>query len=552
MTPVAEEPRPDLSNLPEAVAAAPRRLPVPFVWLIPAVVIIIAAFVVIHAKLAQGPSIEISFRIAEGIEPNKATIRYKDVEIGDVEGIRVSPDRQHVIVTASIHPDASDYLVADTRFWIVRPRVSAGAITGLGTLLSGAYIDVDIGRSTVPLRKFNGLEIPPIVTADQPGKQFVLHAADIGSLNIGSKVYYRHIEAGQVVAYSIDPSGDAVTIKIFINEPYGRFVTDRTRFWQASGIDMTLGSEGVNLHIESLASVLEGGIAFQAVPGEPAARPAARNSTYELYSDAERAMRPADTDIRKFVMFFSGSLRGLSVGAAVDLRGITVGEVKRVYVEFDRDRGDLRFPVEVDIYPQRIRDHYRRGIQPPRAAATPDLDSRALFDRMVARGMRAELKTASLLTAQKYVAMDIHPDVAHETVNWANDPPIFPTVSGSLDELQDSISSIAKKIDRLPFDQMSARLLTTMASLDQTLKSTDRLVQQVDGTIAPQVSETLTQAQAAIKNATQVLGQNAPLQSDLSEALLQVSRAARSVTALVDYLERHPESLLRGKPRDEP
>ena len=133
---------------------------------------------------------------------------------------------------------------------------------------------------------------------------------------------------------------------------------------------------------------------------------------------------------------------------------------------------------------------------------------------------------------------------------WRTKPSTGRTIR--LDELQDSISSIAKKIDRLPFDQMSARLLTTMASLDQTLKSTDRLVQQVDGTIAPQVSETLTQAQAAIKNATQVLGQNAPLQSDLSEALLQVSRAARSVTALVDYLERHPESLLRGKPRDEP
>ncbi len=550
---MAEEPAPDLGALPTAVAATPQRWRIPFIWFIPAVVVAAGAFVVIYARLAQGPSIEIWFRNAEGLEPNKTTIRYKDVEIGDVKGIRVSKDRRQVIVTASVHPDARDYLVEDTRFWIVRPRISAGAVTGLGTLLSGAYIDVDIGRSTVPQHRFAGLEIPPIVTTGQAGRRFVLHANDVGSLNIGSKVFFRHMDAGQVMTYAVDPSGAGVTIEIFVNEPYDRFVTTRTRFWQASGIDMSLDSEGVKLRIESLASILEGGVAFQAVTGEPAAAPATVDTAFDLYSDEERAMRPADTDIRSFVMFFSGSLRGLSVGAAVDLRGITVGEVKRVYVEFDRDRGDLRFPVEVDIYPQRIRDHYRHGApRPGGGGGAPDLDSRSLVDRMVARGMRAELKTASLLTEQKYVAMDIHAGVPRETIDWNSNPPIFPTVSGSLEELQDSLSSIAKKVDRLPLDQISARLLATMVSLDQALQSTDRLVRRVDGTIAPQLGDTLAQAQAALRGATQVLGENAPLQGELSEALLQVSRAARSVTGLVDYLQRHPESLLRGKPAEPP
>jgi paraquat-inducible protein B len=532
-------------DLPRAVADPPRRARLPFVWILPALVIVVAGFVAVQQKLAQGPSIDIYFQGADGIEANKTKIRYKDVDIGDVTNIHVSKDRKKVVVTARIHRDAREYLVQDTRFWVVRPRFAGGSISGLGTIVSGAYISVDVGRSGAERRNFDGLEVPPIVTADLPGREFVLHAEDIGSLSVGSTVFYRHISVGQVVAYTLDPGGASVTIKVFVYKPYDGYVTTNTRFWQASGFDMSVNSDGVKLRTESLASILEGGVAFQALPGTRAT-PAAADTAFTLFTDQDRALRQADTEVRTFIMYFSGSLRGLSAGAPVDLRGITIGEVKGLSVEYERDAGRLRFPVEVDIFPQRIRGLGRRGDHPP--GVQSDSAGRALLDSLVAHGMRAELKTGSLLTGQKYVALDFHTDLPRDHVGWDASPPVFPTAAGALDEIQDSVVSIAKKLEKVPLDQIAARLMATMATLDDTLKNADRLVRQLDGTIAPQISDTLKEAQGAMKNAKEVLGQDAPLQSDLSATLLELSRAAKSVNALVDYLERHPEALLRGKP----
>jgi paraquat-inducible protein B len=547
---MSEPTNPGLDDLPSAVPTRSRWSRVSLIWILPVVVILAGVFVVIHEKLAQGTSIEIRFHNAEDLEANKTKIRYKDVEIGDVRDIHVSKDRKEVIVTAMIHPDASEYLVDDTRFWVVRPRISAAGVTGLGTLVSGAYISVDVGKSAIRSRHYVGLDVPPIVTSDLPGREFVLHADDLGSLDIGSLVFYRHITAGQVVGYALDPAGAGVTLKIFVNAPFDAYVTDGTRFWQASGIDMSINSDGVKLRTESLTSILQGGVAFQALPGS-APTEAPSDTTFTLYPDEDRATRPNETEIRTFVMYFNGSLRGLSPGAPVELHGIAVGEVKSVDVEYDRDAGDLRFPVTVDIYPQRIRGRKARGAQPP-AGNDPGISSRKLVDSLVAHGLRAELKTGNLLTGQKYVDMDMHANAPEEKVWWNEQPWVFPTVSNGLDEFQDSMGSIARKLNKVPFDQISYRLLSTMTSLEQTLKSTDQLMRHVDGSIAPQVEATLAEAQAAMKNAKDLLAQDAPLQSDLGATLLQLSRAAKSVTALVEYLERHPESLLRGKPGDSP
>ena len=390
-------------------------------------------------------------------------------------------------------------------------------------------------------------ETPPIVT-DLPGREFVLRADDLGSLGIGSAVFYRHITAGQVVGYTLDPGGAGVTIKIFINSPFDAFVAGSTRFWQASGVDMSVNSDGVRLRTESLTSILEGGIAFQSLP-DGATAPASADTVFTLYADRDRAMRPTEVEIRSFVLYFNNSLRGLSAGAPVDLRGITVGEVKNLDVEYDAKAGTLSFPVEIEIYPQRLRGKPRQG-----AASADDSEaaSRDLLDNLVAHGLRAELKTGNLLTGQKFVGLDGHSDAPKQKIHWGSQPAIFPTISSGLDDIQDSIGSIARKLNKVPFDQLSYRLMSTMASLEQTLKSADHLLQNVDSNLAPQVSQTLAEARDALKNAKEVLGQDSPLQSDLGSTLLQVSRAAKSISALVDYLERHPESLLRGKPGDSP
>ncbi|MGD0492074.1 MAG: MlaD family protein [Steroidobacteraceae bacterium] len=539
---------PPLDELPSAVPDAPRRVRVPYVWILPIIVILVGAFLAVREKLAEGSSIEITFHTADDLEPNKTKISYKAVEIGEVKEIRVSKDRKEVIVEARIHRNARDYLVKDTRFWVVRPRVTGANISGLGTLVSGAYIDVDVGRSSEPEHRFTGLEVPPIVTADLPGREFVLHAGDIGSLNIGSTVFYRHMAAGQVVAYALDPGGASVTVKVFVNSPYDAFVTQDTRFWQASGVDMSIDSEGVKLHTESIASILEGGVAFQSPKESTSTAEVAADTSFKLYSDRERAMREADTLAETFIMYFQGSLRGLSVGAPVDLRGINIGEVKRLSVEYDRVAGVLRFPVEVDIFPQRIRARARSSTA--KSADLSDVGGHTMIDSMVAHGMRAELKDGNLLTGQKYIAVDVVKGAPAENVAWDQHPPIFPTASGGLEEITDSIGSVAKKLDKVPFDQISNQLIATLATLDQTLKSTDRVMRNVDASLAPQVTATLKEAQDAMKNAKDALSEGGSLNNNLGDTLLQLSRAAKSLSALADYLERHPEALIRGKPAD--
>lgn len=545
------DPSPPTDDLPAAVPDAAHRARLPFIWILPVIVVLAAIFVAIREKIEQGTSIEITFHTADDLEPNKTKISYKAVEIGEVKHIRVSDDRKEVIVEARIHRNARDYLVDDTRFWVVRPRVTGTNISGLGTLVSGAYIGVDVGHSAVERRSFVGLEIPPIVTSGLGGREYVLHAADIGSLSIGSEVFYRHISAGQVVAYSLDPGGASVTIKVFVNAPYDQFVTTDTRFWQASGVDMSINSDGVKLHTESLTSILQGGIAFQSAGESSTATQVAEDTAFSLYTDQERALRQTDTVAQTFVMYFQGSLRGLSAGAPVDLRGINIGEVKRLSVEYDRNAGELRFPVEVDIFPQRIRGRSRVTGHAP-VDDQSDIGGHRMIDSMVAHGMRAEIATGSLLTGQKYITMEVAKGAPPDRVGWNEHPPIFPTASGGLDEIQDSIASVAKKLDKVPFDQISARLVATMTTLDQTLKSTDKLMREVDGSIAPQVNATLKEAQEAMKNAKEALSQGAPLQNDLGETLIQLSRAAKSLSALADYLERHPESLIRGKRADPP
>jgi paraquat-inducible protein B len=542
--------RPDLDELPKAVPSRSRWSRLPLVWVLPIVVIFAGAFVVIHEKLGQGIEVEIRFHNAEGLEANKTKIRYKEVDIGEVREIEVSKDRKDVIVTAEIRRNAKDYMMQDTKFWVVRPRVSAAGITGLGTLVSGEYIAVDVGKSSTPSDRFVGLETPPVITSDLPGREFILHADDLGSLSIGSGVYYRHISVGQVVGYTMDPGGTGVTIKIFIDAPYDSYVNSATRFWQASGFDMSITSNGVRLRTESLTSILEGGVSFQSIPNTPT-NPVPPDTAFALYPDDERAMRPVETEIRSFVMYFQGSLRGLSSGAPVELHGINIGEVKSLDVEVDQHNGLLRYPVIVELYPERIRgiaDHNGKA----QSAQQTDDPSRRLFDNLVTHGMRAELKSGNLLTGQKIVALDIHRDAPSDRIAWNEKPVIFPTISNGLDDIQDSVGSIARKLDKVPFDQLSFKLTHAVDSLDQMMKDADQLLKKVNTDLAPQVSGTLAEAREAMKNAKELLGQDAPLQSDLNTTLLEVSRAMKSINALVDYLQRHPESLLRGKPKDTP
>ena len=239
------------------------------VWVIPLIAALIGIALVIKSVTEKGPEISISFSNAEGLEPGKTQVKYKDVNIGLVKNVTLSKDLSHVLIQVQLTKEAENFAVKDTRFWVVRPRVGASGVSGLGTLLSGAYIGVDAGHSQDTQKDFVGLETPPPITGDQKGHRFTLHGDSLGSIDIGSPIFYRRVQVGQVVGFSLDKDGTGVTMQVFVAAPYDQYVGVNTRWWHASGVDLRLDSSGFKLNTQSLATVLVGGLSFQSPPGQP-------------------------------------------------------------------------------------------------------------------------------------------------------------------------------------------------------------------------------------------------------------------------------------------
>lgn len=514
------------------------------VWLIPIVAAVVGISLLVHTLTSRGPEITVSFRSAEGLTPGKTAVRYKDVDIGLVKSVRLAPDRSHVLANIDLTKDAENFAVADTRFWVVRPRFAASGISGLETLLSGAYIGVDAGKSTESRREFKGLEAPPVVTSDSSGKQFVLRASDLGSLDIGSPVYYRRVQVGQVVAFQLDPNGRDITLRVFVNKPYDRLVNADTRFWHASGVDLKLDASGLKLSTQSLVTVLLGGVAFQAPEATSATDGAAENTQFLLAADQAEAMKePEELAPTLAVLNFDQSVRGLSPGAPVDFRGVIVGQVRSIGIEFQRDKKAFRMPVVVELYPSRM-GFRERDVQ--------DTNRRhEIIAGLLKRGMRAQLRTGNLLTGQLYVALDFFPKAPPVNVDLNAPIPEFATTPGTFDQLQAQVGDIVNRIDKVPFDQIGQDLRQSVAALNATLASADELVKQLNGDVAPQVVAALQDARKTLSTANGTLSSDAPLQQDARRMVQELTRTATSLRNLTDYLERHPEALLRGKPEKE-
>ncbi len=538
------------------------------VWLVPVIALLVGATLVARALLQRGPEITIEFRSAEGLEAGRTEVRYKEVVIGRVARVRLSGDRQQVLVDVGLAKDAAGIAVADTRFWVVRPRIGLAGVTGLGTLLSGAYIGVDAGSSTESKTRFSGLEAPPFVLKGEPGRSFLLSADDLGALDIGSPIYYRRTRVGRVVGYALDPVRDTLGVQVFIESPNEPLVTTTSRFWTASGIDLSLSASGLTLDTQSLASVLVGGLAF-ANPEGPRAPQATEGERFYLYPDRKAALAPPDGVPLRVRMMFRQSLRGLAVGAPIDLLGVEIGTVRTIAVQYDAAAASApqRFPIEVtaDLYMARlghVRDELARSDR-----ASPATDP-LFLKRLIDNGFRAQVRTGNLLTGQLYIALDFIPRTPVASIDPNAATPTVPTVGGTLSDLQPQIADIIARVGKVRFDEIGNGLQQTLKgaggaadALQRTLGAATAAI----GQLSPEaqralgdVRQTLGSAQTALgalQGTVEGLDRNlvrpdSAIQREAGRTLLELQRAAQALRALSDYLQQHPESLLRGKPAD--
>jgi len=507
--------------VPESRNVPRKRTRLSVVWIVPIVAAIAGVWVAVTRILAEGPKITIVFRSAEGLEAGKTKIHYNGVDVGTLTAIRLSDDHQRVIATAQMAPKTESFLVDDTKFWVVTPRIAGGTVSGLGTLLSGAYIGMEIGQAKEKRRDFVALAEPPVVTGDVPGRFFMLKTSTLGSLEYGTPIYFRRLQVGEVASYVLDDDGQGLTVKVFVKAPYDQYVTPNTRFWHASGIDLSLTASGLSVQTQSIVSMLIGGIAFETPATGPVLPAAAADTVFTLYGDRNEAFQLPARDPQTFQLVFKQSVRGLTVGAPVEFHGIPIGHVVALDAQVDVKTFEFSVPVTVIV------DATRFGVKVVELEPGADMATvrRKLLENFVAHGARAQLRSGSLLTGAMYVAIDFFPDASAVTMDWSRKPVEFPTVPGELEGIEASITKIVKKLDTVPIQAIGDDLKKAIVHLDETLVS----------------------ARGTFDSATLLVAPDSTLDTELNTTLQELSRAARGLRVLADYLERHPEALVRGK-----
>lgn len=566
---MTKRPQLQVDDLPEAVVEKPHAIPI--IWLIPLIAALIGGWLAYKTISESGPTITITFKDASGLEAGKTKIKYKSVTLGEVQKIEIK-NLSSITVTAKIDKSGKKFMSKNTRFWVVRPRIGGSQISGLETIVSGVYISLD-PRPGPPALTFKGLENPPGVLADEHGTQFKLHAANLGSAFPGTAVLHRGVKVGRVVNYKLAQGGDGVIIGIFIKSPYDLLVKDTSQFWQMTGIDISYGIEGLDINIQSLATLITGGISFNTpITAGGSNQPSKQGTIFKLFKNLKSIGESKYVKKVPYLLHFDESLRGLTEGAPVEFRGIKVGRVTDMAIAFDPKTMILETPVVVELEPERL--------TPSGFLKTHTPDELAAL--MVQHGMRAQLKTGSLLTGQLFIELDVYPNLPPKKLLMTGKYPEIPTIPSTMDTLRRNAADVLAEIHKIPFNKIgrgllkaiqganrltnSPDLLKAVHTLNTTLDEIHELV-RANGPLSKsfgnlntltrhlntkvvKLDKSIEKTLSAVRSAMQIARPDSPAAVNLVTALNELSAAARSVRNLADYLERHPEALLHGKGRE--
>jgi paraquat-inducible protein B len=529
------------------------------IWVIPIVAAVIGGWMVFQNLLHEKPIVVVSFKNAAGVQAGKTLVKFRDITIGKVTEVTFGKDLGTILVTLEFEGIEHEHISAKTRFWIVKPRIGVGGVSGLDTLLSGAYIDADpppeVGK---PATKFVGLEEPGNYQAGNPGTSYILKSSELGSLSRGSPIKYRDVKVGQVTRYRLAENNAAVDIEIFIQDPYDKLVRHDTRFWNISGVEVDVGAEGIKVDMASLATLISGGVAFSATDAS-GGKQARTGSVFNLYkSETEEAEA---TEVAFYVpmkLYFVNGVNGLLEGAPVEYKGLRLGTVDKVGAEGSADKTEILTFATIRIEPGRLpgEDSRREESDESRTKAVHQF-----FDVLAARGVRAQLKTGNLLTGKSLVVLEEFQDATPESVKYENGIAIFPTMPESLadimqkaDGIMTKINEILAKIDAIPITRIGNNLDHITAKINKIPvveigNNVAKATAQIDSIPVTKLSNDLAKTLESINALVQSLNaaQGGVLGVQTREALAEITRAAHALRGMAEYLERHPEALLKGK-----
>ncbi|MGB6223148.1 intermembrane transport protein PqiB [Haloferula sp.] len=530
----------------EVQASIRRRRRWSSVWVVPAVALALAAWLVWKNYADKGPLVTVNFETADSIKAGETEVRCRSVRVGVVEKVSLAEDIGSVNVKLRFEPTAEDLLRKNSRFWVVRPRVSTSDISGLGTILTGAYIELEPGNGPNGSSHYVGLEEPPVTAANVPGLRLTLVADEAGSLGVGAPIYYRGFEVGKVERRTLDNDARRIRYEVFIEELYAEQVHTGTRFWNNSGIDVSAGADGFKLRTPSLQAMITGGASFSVPKGVIVGEPAEDGSVFTLFED-ESAARDASFDVdQKALLFFDSTVRGLNRGAPVEFRGIPIGRVVEISFKHSPP-GDSRVPVVIEFDTNTLR-----------RATENQSDGTLLLSEAVRKGLRAKLGTASLLTGAMFIDIDFVPDAAPATLGKIGDYDVIPTQSSGFAQVEAKLNALLAKIQALPLDDTLAKFgnaadetaktvaeaRTTMASIESTLDEMKKLLGSDETqNVTTELNETLVELRTSVES----LGPTGAMQGDLRRTLDELRSALRSFDQLTNTIDDKPNSLLFGR-----
>lgn len=520
------------------------------VWVVPILALLVGGWLVYRNLVTHGSVAKVRFETADGIQVGTTEVRCRSVRVGVVKGVKLADDLKSVVVSVQMDPDTGALLREDTRFWVVRLRVSGAEISGLGTLLEGAYIELEPGRGAASGGgHYVGLESPPPTDRTVPGLRLVLTADEAGSLVAGSPIFHRGVEVGRIESRRFGPDGRDVIYDAFIPMEHTALVKENTRFWNSSGVDISAGASGIKVRTPSFQAMVSGGASFGVPDGLPPGGEVRDGTVFKLYPDQDGAAAALFDATHRMLLLFDQSVLGLAKGAAVRFRGIQIGRVLEVSFDLLPDRVDSRIPVLVELDAGLL----SRGLE-GNDSAPDDL----ILSEVVDRGLRASLKTESLITGSLYVDLDCYPNEAAATVERIGDLPVMPTVSAGFAKLEEKLSAILEKLERLDLDALLVKVgkaadeaaetvAAARTSLDEINATADAARKILDDPSLKAVPADLRKVLEDLQKTVASIGPEGAVQGDLLRTLDELRGSLRSIKSLSTTLDEKPSSLLFGR-----
>lgn len=545
------------------------------IWLVPVIALGVAAFLIVKTVAERGTEISVIFETAEGLTTGKTRLKYKDVNIGLLKRIDILDDDKGVSVVIDVNREADKYLSDTARFWVVSPSIGLQGITGLETILSGSFIEIDPGKGGEKKKQFEGLGTPPVITSTDKGTEYVLSTTSLGNIGRGTPVVYKGLRVGTVLGYRLAKENQSIDVYTFVKAPFDKLVLEGTNFWNAGGVNISVSTSGIEVGAESLQALLTGAVEFDTQAIYKNTWKAEAGHNFELYRNLKAKEDAKFTEKADYVLYFAGSVSGLTIGAPVEFRGIRIGSVKEITLEIDEKERKYHIPVVIEIEPQRISitDAGKKLLSVVEAANL----RKKIIENLINRGLKGKLKSANFLTGQLTVDLVLEPEAKSVFLATSDRYPEIPTVPTDIEKITTSVAQLVEKFSKVPIEELGQNLTDTVGGIDKFIKSGElqstvaeyrklavtvrKVAESFDEKTLPKIGMTLDEMQDAIKkievtlttaetlfnSANSLIADGSPFKYDLTVMLQELSAASRAVRGLAEFLERNPSALISGK-----